>query len=144
MKKGPVARAFFLAARSARLVLLALLTLFVAVCILLAGLTLLVRLALLLAGLLARLRLVLALGLLVVLTRLIVLVRHIVLQGVGCPQPLVNPCLPPAFRKKAMVPKVSSWIFGHLHKLVACAVSRPQHGRLPVLARQFDWRGTRT
>ena len=126
MKKGPVARAFFSVARSARLVLLALLTLFVTVRILLAGLALLARLALLLAGLLARLRLVLALGLLVVLTRLVVLVCHVVLQEVGCPQPLVNPSLPPSFRKKAMVPKVSSWISRHLHSCAACPVSRPQ------------------
>lgn len=97
--------------RSALLVLLTLLTLFVAIRVLLTRLAL-ARLALLLAGLLARLRLVLMLGLLIVLARLVVLVRHIVLQGVGCPQPLVNPCLPPSFRKKAMVPKVSSYISG--------------------------------
>jgi hypothetical protein len=107
-RPGPL----FSMARSALLVLLTLLTLFVALPILLTGLALLVRLALLLAGLLARLRLVLMLGLLIVLARLVVLVRHIVLQGVGCPQPLVNPCLPPSFRKKAMVPKVSSYISG--------------------------------
>jgi hypothetical protein len=87
MKKGPVARAFFSAARSALLILLtaALLALFVAVRILLTGLARLAGLALLLIGLLAGLRLVLALGLLVILTRLVVLVRHIVLQRVCCP-----------------------------------------------------------
>jgi hypothetical protein len=111
-KKARSPGPFFPAARSALLVLLTLLTLFVAVPVLLTGLALLVCLALLLAGLLARLRLVLVLGLLIVLARLVVLVRHIVLQGVGCPQPLVNRCLPPSFREKAIVPKVSSALSG--------------------------------
>src|SRR5476649_1421715 len=101
---------FFSVARSALLVLLTLLSRFVAVRVLLTRLALL---ALLLAGLLARLRLVLVLGLLIVLARLVVLVRHIVLQTLGCPQPLVNPSSPPSFRKKARSEEHTSELQSH-------------------------------
>jgi hypothetical protein len=130
-------------ARSALLVLLTLLTLFVAVPILLTRLALLVRLALLLAGLLARLRLVLVLGL-IVLARLVVLVRHFRPPWMGCPQLLVNPSSPPSFREKAIVPKVSLALSGHCTAGWHARFRGRNTALFLILARQFDWRGTRT
>jgi hypothetical protein len=112
-------------ARSALLVLLTLLTLFVAVLILLTRLALLVRLALLLAGLLARLRLVLVLRLLIVLARLVVLVRHYVLQG-GLSPAFGEPLLAAIVPQKSHSSQGFWTLFEKLHSQAACPVSRPQ------------------
>jgi hypothetical protein len=88
-------------------------------------LILLAALALLLAGLLAGLRLVLVALLLIVLARLI-LVRHVIdSMGVGLPQPSLNPCPLPTFRKKAIVPKVS-WLQTYTRAKRACPLLQLQ------------------